>query len=172
MIYSESKTQQAITSTALNKIHAQETLCDFRILVNRDDNESTEAQFIPSSYQVIDMDKLEANIASFYRRKKRKSMDCSFIVENNTSIYTVLVELRLNYTELANLKLTALKQKVKNSSAQAKLFGYPIYNELYFIFRNNIKQQAINRLNRMVPKCPSHYEVKTVEEMVEMFFTN
>ena len=171
MLFNECQTISTISSNRFFKINAIGCLIGIIDLFDNNDNLKLESlDFNNMNYKVIDMDKLEENFSRFYSRNKKKSMDLAFIIKFNNQFFTVISELRLNYINVSNLNLNSLKEKDKTSTRQSRLFNLPIHNERYFIFKNDMKQQAINRLNRMNPKCPNNYKVKTPQELYDDFF--
>jgi hypothetical protein len=171
VLFNECQTISTVSNEKFSKIKAIDCLINVIELFNNNDSSQLESLIFDNmNYKVIDMDKLEEKFSHFYSRNKRKSMDFAFVINFNNQFFTVILELRLNYINVSNLNLNSLKEKDKTSTRQSRLFGFPIHNERYFIFKNGIKQQAINRLNRMNPRCPNNYKVKTPQELYSDFF--
>ena len=105
---------------------------------------------------VLDMDCVELQLATANVRNQNKSMDSAFIIADNAGgiIEILLVEFRFNYTNLKNLKRDDLEGKVSGSIACLIPFTN-IHSNYFFIFVSSLKNQAINRLNRMLPRIPN-----------------
>jgi hypothetical protein len=120
---------------------------------------------------ILNMDCVEGKVASAERRASNKSMDSAFITTDagNTNQEIVFVEYRFNYTNLSNLKKADLFGKVAGSSSA---LNHPvnIHSNNYFVFNSNVKQQAINRFNRMNPAMPQHYVVVNMQDVKNLFF--
>jgi hypothetical protein len=117
--------------------------------------------------ELIDMDCVEHLIASYERRSPLKSMDSSFIADNDEVVF---MEFRFNYQNLKNLDRQKLIDKVKGSTT-ALNNPTNLHKKYYFIFNSNLKQQAISRLNRMNPMIPQNYIAVDMRDVMDLFFS-
>lgn len=81
----------------------------------------------------------------------------------------LLVELRFNYKNLANLNRIVLLEKV-NGSFLALDNSVDINSNYIFIFQPHLVQQAINRLQRMNPKIPNNYTAMDLDQLIANYF--
>lgn len=124
-------------------------------------------------YRCVDLDQLEC-----IRRKYRKggkqnnpSMDMAFFIEEKTNRFTVLVEFRLNYKILKNIRKVDLDSKVQCSSRCSRhFFKLPVYPQKYFVFPSKKLPEFKNRLRRMNPQCSPNYIAVDVPALYSKFF--
>jgi hypothetical protein len=145
---------------------------DYNIVFKDNDNN---LNIIPNYFtdvEVIDFDCIEEKLSSLQHRKKVKSVDSIFVISDNSlNREIVLVELRLNYTNMANLVRKELEEKVKETIKTLKSFeNINIHSEYFFVFQPNRTQQARNRLNRMNPKIPTTYISIDINSLKQRFF--
>lgn len=169
MKYSEELTLSCLNSS-LSKVNPCEVIIFLDQMLDKEDDSKVYSVLVDKNISVLDMDILESCCAKYYQRRRHKSVDLAFIVTNGIESNTVLAELRLNYTNPNHLKLKDLKEKVKTSSRQSKLFGYALYDKIYFVFSDEVKEQAKYRLSKMIPKAPSYYKAETVSGIYLQFF--
>jgi hypothetical protein len=120
---------------------------------------------------VINPDKAEKIIAKKAGRRRNKSMDMAFGLSNSDSSIRemLMVELRLNYRNPNNLNREELEGKVAGSILV--LANIPqIHNRYIFIFKTNQRQEARNRLSRMIPRINSNYIVMDIHELQASYF--
>ena len=122
-----------------------------------------------TNVEIIDLDCIERNKAKLEKRLQCKTMDLTFAISDSFTIEMLLVELRFNYFNLSNLDRKELLGKVSGS---INLLGDKIkINDNYiFIFKPELKQQAINRLQRMNPKIPNTYIAMDLEDLISSYF--
>jgi len=165
MRYSKDKTLNHVQSLAfpnclkcLDLLVIREGLCNSSGLFNPD-------------ILVLDLDCVEACLASKERRLKVKSMDFAFAISGGepTELFMVLVELRFNYKNLQNLNRVELLGKVDGSTI-ALGGSIPINEKKIFVFKDNLKEQAKSRLFRMNPQVPNNFIVMDVIELKETYF--
>jgi hypothetical protein len=119
----------------------------------------------------MNMDFVEHRLASFHRRSPNRSMDMAVGLCNEMGAQEVLfVEFRFNYINLQNLNRVVLEGKVLGTN---DIFRghYPVREEYIFIFQSNLKEQAKNRIQRMIPQVPSSFAVMDIAELHEKYFT-
>jgi len=144
---------------------------DFNTLIVKEGYSSPTALFTAGE-KVLNLDTVEALIAlSQGNRNRNSSMDITFGITNSdsTSKMMVLVELRLNYTNPNNVRREKLEEKV-SGSLSALTNAIPIYPNFIFVFRTDKKEEARNRLFRMLPRIPNHYIVMDLPELKAAFF--
>lgn len=118
---------------------------------------------------VINLDKVEANIAIQQGRAPSKSMDSAFYVMYEGKRKVVLVEYKFNNTSFYSIRKKDLEGKVLGSSN-----NFPpessIYHNYYFIVHKEFYQEAYSRLFRMIPKLKSEYLITDIESLKKDFF--
>lgn len=145
---------------------------DYNIIFrDNDDNLRTIPNYF-TDVEVIDFDCIEEKLSCLQHRKKVKSVDSIFVISDNSlDREIVLVELRLNYINMANLKKEELEEKVRETIKTLKSFEkINIHSEYFFVFQPNRTQQARNRLNRMNPKIPTTYISIDINSLKQRFF--
>lgn len=130
--------------------------------------------FNNDEYRCLNLDLLECVRRD--RRKARKknnpSMDIAFFVEEDGKKFTVLIEFRLNYKVISNIKKDDLDKKVKYSTSFSKHFlKLPIYPKQYFVFPSKKRPEFERRLRRMNPQCSPNYIAVDVINLYNTFFT-
>ena len=87
---------------------------DYNIIFkDNDDNLGTIPNYF-TDVEVIDFDCIEKKLSDLQHRKQVKSVDSIFVISDDSlNREIVLVELRLNYTNMAHLKREELEEKVK-----------------------------------------------------------
>ena len=96
-------------------------------------------------------------------------MDTTFAISDSITLEMLLVELRFNYTNLANLNRTVLLEKVSGSHLTLKNIEN-IHRDYIFIFQPHLVQQAINRLQRMNPRIPNNYVAMDLSQLIQLYF--
>lgn len=157
-----SKQATVVYAGALSKKECLEPINDF--ILREGYNEG--ALGFATDDEVIDMDCVEHLIASHEKRNPSKSMDSSFIADNDEVVF---MEFRFNYQNLKNLDRQKLIDKVKGSTT-ALNNPTNLHKKYYFVFNSNLKQQAINRFNRMNPMIPQNYIAVDMGDVMELFF--
>jgi hypothetical protein len=145
-------------------------LQDINYLITKEGYLGTVSPFI-NNETVIYLDLAEELIAITEGRSKNKSMDMAFGLTNSDSSIKemLMVELRLNYSNPNNLNRAELEGKVAGSSLL--LSNIPeIHNRFIFIFKTNQRQEARNRLSRMIPRINSNYIVMDIPELHSTYF--
>ena len=120
---------------------------------------------------VIDVDKLEREVAILEDRSVNKSMDMAFAIKDKTeeNREIVLVELKLNYVNnLRNLDIGAILDKPHYTS-QLLSSNLPIHNRYVFIFKFDLMEQAKSRL-RNLPKSPNSFIPMDMNDLKNTFF--
>lgn len=147
------------------------------VLVDKDDDSHEEAYIdddtviFDDDCMGLDLDELEKAIAKQERRNPKKSMDMGLMLccQGNKSL--VLVEFRLNYTDMFNIKKVDLDGKVECSTyCVIHYLNEKIYPKQYFVFNRKSVKQGRERLRRMNPKCNPNYYVCGVKDLFNMFF--
>jgi hypothetical protein len=120
---------------------------------------------------LINMDCVEAKVASSQKKTFNKSMDSAFLTKDSTGTKQeiVFVEYRFNYQNMKNLKKEELFGKVAGSTSALNT-PPNIHEDYYFVFNSNLKQQAISRFNRMNPAMPQHYKPIDMTDVKNLFF--
>ena len=97
-------------------------------------------------------------------------MDCTFAIQisSNNDFEMLLIELRFNYISVRNLNRQKLLDKVSGSKNSLGN-GTNISHRNIFVFNKALKEQAKNRLFRMLPKIPNNYEVMDIFELNNTF---
>lgn len=147
-----------------------ECLKDYNLIIQQEDNSLSSIPNYFSDVLAIDFDCAEALIANEEERLAYKSMDSAFAIKLNDIVKVLLVEFKLNYIKnLRNLSHDGLAGKVEGS---IKSIGKEdlLCHRYIFIFRDNLCQQARNRLHRMNPRIPNNYIVMSLNDLVEVYF--
>lgn len=145
---------------------------DYNIIFkDNDDNLRTIPNYF-TDVEVIDFDCIEKKLSDLQHRNPVKSVDSIFVISDDSlNREIVLVELRLNYTNMANLEKKELEEKVKETIKTLKSFeNINIHSEYFFVFQPNRTQEARNRLNRMNPKIPATYISIDIDSLKQRFF--
>lgn len=120
---------------------------------------------------VLDLDKIEKNLAKRGKRDKNMTMDVYFgISNNNRNKKIVLIDFKFNVKNPGNLGREELEGKVKSSKA---IIGseMSICNEYFFIFNSNVIQQSIHRFNRIFSGKPNNpYKAVTEKELHDKYW--
>jgi len=145
-------------------------LADLNEVILREDDSLSSIPALFDSICVQDMDCVERIIANAELRQRRKSMDISFAISNTSRTEMLLVELRFNYKNLANLNREVLMDKVFGTSENLGI-TIPIHNDYIFIFQPSLVAQAINRLQRMNPRIPNNYVAMDIHNFKHIYFT-
>ena len=160
-----SKEQTIHLATLLNK-----TTClqDINQLIVKEG--CTEEIFFIHQEELLDMDCVENQLAKEGQRNRFKSMDSALVVvqESDATHKIILVEFRFNYQNMKNLTKVELFEKVAGST-NALENTLIIEDKYYFIFKADLKQQAINRLYRMNPR-PNNFIATDIHELKTLFF--
>ncbi|GAA4467327.1 hypothetical protein GCM10023093_23040 [Nemorincola caseinilytica] len=146
---------------------------DDAISKNDENNKIALPQFIKGE-TVIDMDLVEADQAFQQGRDRNRSMDLAFAVEDvdSSERCLVLVELKLNHIDVRrNLKQIELENKIAGSLLVLKN-GIAIYPTFFFIFADDLIQQAINKLFRFYPDPAVRQtrKAETIQGLKKLFF--
>lgn len=164
MNYDKTQTENHIVS----KTH---TCCvkDFNQIILNEDNNLAALPTTFNNVTVLDLDCVEIINAKNETRNQNRTMDCTFAISNAATIQMLLVELRFNYKNLANLNRIVLLEKV-NGSFLALDNSVDINSNYIFIFQPHLVQQAINRLQRMNPKIPNNYTAMDLDQLIANYF--
>ncbi len=143
-------------------------LQDFDEIIFNDDDSLDSKPNDFNNVKVINLDDVEISVSREQNNRQRnKTMDTTFVISNENKEEMLLVELRFNYTNLKNLKLSELKGKIEGSCL---LLNDLIHEKYIFIFKTNVTPVARNRLSRMNPKPPQNYEVMDLDKLKETYF--
>jgi hypothetical protein len=149
-------------------INKKEALVDLNQLIAQEGCEEIMPVFINNEV-VLDMDLVEKKTAKTESRTLNKSMDSAFIITNNEDTKVLFVEFRFNYEKMRGLNRNALIEKVSGSIAV--LNNNPnIHNQYYFIFKSNLKYQAIRRFRNMNPSIPNNFIATDITDLKATFF--
>lgn len=150
----------------------KECVKDYNIIFRDNDNNLNTTPNYFTNVEVIDFDCIEKKLSGLQHRNPVKSVDSIFVISDNSlNREIVLVELRLNYTNMANLEKKELEEKVKETIKTLKSFeNINIHSEYFFVFQPNRTQEARNRLNRMNPKIPATYISIDIDSLKQRFF--
>lgn len=153
-------------------IVSQENPCcvkDFNQIVLDEDDSLAVLPNIFTDAEVIDLDCVEIEKARSEHRNQNRTMDTTFAISDSSAIEMLLVELRFNYVNLANLNRIELLEKVSGSEL---ILGTTvnIHQDYIFIFQPHLVQQAINRLQRMNPRIPNNYIAMDLNELFLRYF--
>ncbi|MCQ4142241.1 hypothetical protein [Chryseobacterium sp. EO14] len=142
---------------------------DYNQIVLDEDDSINLLPTIFDNVQVIDLDCVEKKLAGNERRNQKSTMDTTFAISDSLRLEMLLVELRFNYINLANLNRKKLLDKVAGSTS---ILGssIKINNDYIFIFKSNLIEQAKNRLLRMNPVIPSNYIVMDLQTLFDTYF--
>lgn len=142
---------------------------DFNQIVLDEDDSLVTLPTIFTDVEVLDLDCVEIEKARSEHRNQNRTMDSTFAISDANSLEMLLVELRFNYTNLANLNRIVLLEKVAGSTL---ILGNSVkINEDYiFIFQPNLVQQATNRLQRMNPRIPNNYIAMDLNQLILIYF--
>lgn len=155
---------------SISKRHTSCLVCLDQLVCDETISLSTRPNIFSDEVIVLNLDCVERNIATDEHRSRKRTVDLVFAGKSGeVSIQVVLVELRYNYINMQKLKRVVLIEKVDHS--KELLIGNDIFPKVFFVFETDLKQQAKNRLNRMVPKVPSDFEVIDNEELNSLFFS-
>ncbi len=116
----------------------------------------------------VNLDQYEVENAKKSKRNRYHTMDMVFAVIDHNSKYIILTELRLKYRNVNNLRKSELVQKINDSK---QIIGYSItfFSTYYFIFKNNLVQQASNKLRRLFLN-KSNYVAINIYDLKSKFF--
>lgn len=139
-----------------------------QIVLDEDDSLNTLPSFF-TDVEVLDLDCVEIEKARSEHRNQNRTMDTTFAISDSTSLEMLLVELRFNYINLANLNRIELLEKVTGSLL---ILGTSvnIHRDYVFIFQPHLVQQAINRLQRMNPRIPNNYIAMDLNQLKQIYF--
>lgn len=147
------------------------------VLVDKDDDSGNEAYIdddtviFDDNCMGVDLDELEKAIAQQEQRNRNKSMDMGLMLCTQGNKQLVLVEFRLNYADVVNVKKTDLDDKVQYSTeCVTHYLNEKIYPKQYFVFNKKSIQQGRERLRRMNPKCNPNYLACGVQDLLNLFF--
>lgn len=145
---------------------------DYNIIFRDNDNNLNTTPNYFTDVEVIDFDCIEKKLSDLQYRKPVKSVDSIFVISDDSlNREIVLVELRLNYTNMANLERKELEEKVKETIKTLKSFeNINIHSEYFFVFQPNRTEEARNRLSRMNPKIPTTYISIDINSLKQRFF--
>lgn len=140
-----------------------------QIIQSEDDDLDDLPSIFDDNVVAIDLDCIERLRASQLRQDQVSTMDTVFAISDLDQTEMLLVELRLNYKNLYNLNRNKLIAKVEGSIS---LLGnsVPINENYIFIFQPNKKQEAINRIARMIPSLNSNYQVLDLNDLIRIYF--
>ncbi len=165
MIYSKKATISAANSMSFRKC-----ITNYEMLVRKEGCVIAYPIFL-SNELVIDMDCAESITAKIAKRTNNKSMDSAFIALNGFSELVVLVELRFNYKSMNNLRAKDLKAKKQFTSKIFSDNGFNnFHNQCYYIFDDNLKEQARRHFRNLHPSMPSSFKPLKIEELKDLFF--
>lgn len=158
----------------------------------KDDDELLEIDGLFGDKKVIDVDDVEIHLARLEcKRKLNSTMDLAFLIYDRVGLspkdkpkfenidklfYTrskckvQLVELRLNFREIQNLKREKLKNKLLGSTYIFSKYQMPINDHYIYVFKENMVQQARNRMGRMLPEVFWKYEVTDLKCLKRDYF--
>lgn len=147
---------------------------DYNIIFKGNDNNLNVTPNYFTDVEVIDFDCIEEKLSDLQDRKQVKSVDSIFVISDNSlNREIVLVELRLNYINMANLKREELEEKVNETiKTLGKFEKISIHGEYFFVFQPNRTEEARNRLSRMNPKIPATYISIDIDNLKQRFFNN
>ncbi len=155
------------TLTLSNSLNKSECLVNFNDLII---NEGYTGVLVFNETDIVlDMDCVELKIAQSEHRVNNSSMDCAFVIDDESNEEVLLVELRFNYKNMKNLDRNKLLKKVLGSTLAIDN-SIPINNKYIFIFKKSLVQQAKNRLYRMMPKIPNNYLSMSIQELKTEYF--
>lgn len=142
---------------------------DFNQIVLDEDDSLVELPSIFTNVEVLDLDCVEIAVARSEHRNQNRTMDTTFTISDASKLEMLLVELRFNYTNLANLNRIELLEKVAGSKL---ILGnsVKIFEDYIFIFQPSLVQQAINRLQRMNPRIPNNYVAMDLGQLLSIYF--
>jgi hypothetical protein len=165
MKYSETETLKL--SAQINK---DQCLLGLNVLISKEGCSETMPVFVNNEI-ILDMDCVELQLAMANTRKQNKSMDSAFVITDNSGKKKeiLFVEFRFNYTNLKNLDRKELEGKVSGSINSLNPITN-IHNQYFFIFNSNLKNQAISRLKRMLPRIDNNYIATDITELKSNFF--
>lgn len=166
MRYSNQETKNLATF-----IGYPESLEDINTIISRDGCLEAMPFFINEEV-VIDMDCVEKKIARSEGRCNNKSMDSAFVAldaDGNCSI--VFVEYRFNYQSMKNLRAKDLRGKKKFSHKNLVDLGVTnFHNKYYYIFNDNLKEQARRYFRSLYPSMPNNFIPLTIIDLKTIFF--
>ena len=164
------KFSQVETHILSIKICTENCLVDINVLIAKEGCSEAMPVF-NSKEEIIDMDFVEAVLARAKKRNQSKSMDSVFVIKSDSenTNQAVLTEFRFNYENLKNLKKQDLFGKVAGSTIaiNGKESIHPKY---YFIFKSNLRQQAIRRFRNMNPSMPNNFIATDIVGLKALFF--
>lgn len=151
---------------------SQENPCcvkDFNLVILNEDNSLAVLPNVFTDVEIIDLDCVEIEKARSNNRNQNRTMDTTFAISDSNALKMLLVELRFNYVNLANLNRNELLEKVSGSEL---ILGtnVTIHQDYIFIFQPHLVQQAINRLQRMNPRIPNNYIAMDLDELLQRYF--
>ncbi len=79
-----------------------------------------------------------------------------------------MCEFRFNFKSMKNISKTDLEEKIRHSRTLLQQDEYPINETCYFLFSDNLINQARNAFNRLYHTRTKHRVVKTEAEMSEL----
>lgn len=166
MKYSNEKTREMAKAIGFPKC-----LEDLNTIVSRDGCLVAMPYFTKMEI-VIDMDCVESNIARSEGRNNNKSMDSAFVtLDEDGSSKIVFAEFRFNYKSMKNLRAKDLRGKKKYSLQNLKQLGeLNFHDKFYYIFNDNLKEQARRYFRSLYPSMPNNFKPITIEEMKVAFF--
>ena len=151
-----------------------ECVKDYNIIFKDNDNNLDVTPSYFTNVEVIDFDCIEEKLSGLQHRKPVKSVDSIFVISDNSlNREIVLVELRLNYVNMANLEKKELEEKVEETiKTLKKIENINIHSEYFFVFQPNKTEEARNRLSRMNPRIPATYISIDIDSLKQRFFNN
>lgn len=119
---------------------------------------------------VIDMDAVETAISQKAKKALDCSMDMSFALTNGSIINMMLVELKLNVVQPAQLSREKLDKKAYSSAQILSQGSIPIFPTHIFIFKDEKVKECRSRLNRMMPQVAYKYDVMSIGTLKALHF--
>jgi hypothetical protein len=162
------KYDRTLTLNHIKSIQHPACMIDFNDLI-ANEGFNGNLPIFEKGIDVLDLDCVERALAIAAGRNLLKSMDCAFVIKDDTQEEMLLVELKFNYQNVRNLLRNELVEKVQGSLS-ALGNSFPISQTYIFIFQSNLKQQAINKLFRMYPRVPSPFIAYDIFELKSQYF--
>ncbi|MFB9120500.1 hypothetical protein ACFFUE_04785 [Bergeyella porcorum] len=142
---------------------------DFNEVVKNEDKSLSQIPNLLNDVDVLNLDCAKDKKSIEVGEERPKSMDITFAISENNNSEMVLVDFKLNFINPDNLSRENLVKKV-NDSIVFLGNSIPIHNEHIFVFQHNKVQQAINRLQRMIPKIPNNYVAMDLQDLINNYF--
>ena len=111
-------------------------------------------KYFDEHIECLDMDKYEDIECAGDKRNKKETVDAVIGIKKHldknrfSSPYLMLLELRMGYENVKNLSGTKLAEKVSHTKELLGR-GTPLYDTIYFVFKNNVAQRVISMFHNM-----------------------